>query len=229
MMVLYDETGTTVVVDGEDRPETYNAVHLVWLRDMILSGVTSNSIAADINGDMVIDARDLVALKKSLAEYGTTETPEGFVNVNDYYWKYGEEIVNVGVPGKEDWPPYTLSLTTFDFENQYCIDDYCFSYSDPAVSDIDALLNNSPEDEYARIYNNNLYSMAANDHYKYTYIENDTTITIEFNEYYSSGSIVFEKQGTDELVLTENTCPELSGISVGTVFEAYPRWEMMVN
>lgn len=66
--VIYDKVGTTVVVNGDQRIEEFNSTHLVWLRKILLSETESVNLAADINEDGKVDIKDLVCLKKKLAE-----------------------------------------------------------------------------------------------------------------------------------------------------------------
>ena len=65
--ILYDEVGTTVVVNGTDKSEDYNASYMVWLRKLLLTEQNPHDISADINSDGTVDMRDLVRLKKILA------------------------------------------------------------------------------------------------------------------------------------------------------------------
>ena len=65
--ILYDEIGTTVIVNGDEKIEDHDSSHLVWLRKILLSDTTSTTISADINEDGKVDIRDLVKLKKILA------------------------------------------------------------------------------------------------------------------------------------------------------------------
>jgi len=64
--VLYNETGTTVVVNGDEQPETFNATHLTKLTKLLFKEEKSNNIGYDFNKDFEIDILDLVRLKKNL-------------------------------------------------------------------------------------------------------------------------------------------------------------------
>lgn len=65
--VAYNNTGTTVVINGNDPTTLPNATNLAWLKKLLLKSDKSNNLAADFNNDGEIDIRDLVSLKKALA------------------------------------------------------------------------------------------------------------------------------------------------------------------
>lgn len=66
--ILYDETGTTVTVNGDDKITDYNSSHLVWLKKILLLQTSPTNSAADINNDGRVNVLDLIRLKKLLAE-----------------------------------------------------------------------------------------------------------------------------------------------------------------
>ena len=66
-VTVYNNSGTTVCLNGQDIITSPNSTHLAWLRQVLLGNGLNNNLAADFNGDGEIDIRDLVALKKKLA------------------------------------------------------------------------------------------------------------------------------------------------------------------
>ena len=66
-VTVYNNSGTTVCLNGQDIITSSNSTHLAWLRQILLGNGLNNNLAADFNGDGKIDIRDLVALKKKLA------------------------------------------------------------------------------------------------------------------------------------------------------------------
>ncbi len=66
VFAVYDTEGTTVTVNGNNKPQKANSEYLIWLKKHLFENEQSNNIAADINDDFCIDILDLVALKIKL-------------------------------------------------------------------------------------------------------------------------------------------------------------------
>lgn len=152
-----------------------------------------------------------------------------FVNLKDYFWKYGEEIVNLNVPGKEASAPYEAELKIFDFYYCFLNESSCNAWVDPAIKDINTVYNSPNTDVKARIYNSKVYSAAAEANCDFTYVEEGSYVKITFKGEGEGSAITFEKRGVNELVVVYNTSSKLQNISVGTVFKAYPRWEIFAG
>ncbi len=149
-----------------------------------------------------------------------------FVDLKEYFWKFGEEIVNLNVPGKESLAPYTLELKLFDFYIGFINNSSCVAWTDTTVADMSSVYNAPNIDVCGRIYNSKVYSMMAETYCDFTFEDEGSCVKITFKGKYAGNTITFEKKGTDELVVTANTCSALESISVGSVFKAYPRWEI---
>ena len=149
------------------------------------------------------------------------EQQNAFVDLKKYYWKLGEESVNLNVPGKEGMAPYSLELLLFNFGHGFLNDSSCIAWIE-----YPALYNSPNTDVKARTYNNKVYSVAEETNYYYTYQESTTAVTITFKDQYAGQTITFEKTGTNQLVVAANNCSFLGDVSKGAVFEAYPDWEI---
>lgn len=65
IITQYDALGTSDKLDGIDEFETLDATTLVWMRETILDD--ENILAGDITRDGVVDVRDLMRLKRNMA------------------------------------------------------------------------------------------------------------------------------------------------------------------
>ena len=149
-----------------------------------------------------------------------------FVDLKNYFWKFGEESVNINVPGKEGMAPYTLELKILDFHVGFINNSSCVAWVDPTMPDISSVYSSPNTDVRGRIYDSKIYSATAETNYRFTYEEKDSLVKITFNEKDGGGTITFEKKGINELVLRSNTSSKLENIPVNSAFKAYPRWEI---
>ena len=77
IFAVYDTVGTTAIVNGREKITEPTATDLAWIRNLLLNEDYTNNYGADINGDGMVDTRDIVRLKKILAgEFNETTSSE---------------------------------------------------------------------------------------------------------------------------------------------------------
>lgn len=76
---VFNNSYTTVFTNGNNPIFKPDAESLVWLREILLSDLRNN-LAADFNGDFEVDIRDLVRIKKNIAEIADEEDKKDTLN-----------------------------------------------------------------------------------------------------------------------------------------------------
>ncbi len=146
-----------------------------------------------------------------------------FADLKKYYWKHGREIVNVGVPGKEGLAPYAVELVLLDFQRSSANVSAGDTWTEYTSSDSSYLYPTPNMDVKARVYNGRVYSVTTEAYPRFTYEVQDSLLVVTFAD---GGVITLKKNGSSELTVVSCTGTNLSSVSVGTTFKAYPRWEI---
>ncbi len=139
-----------------------------------------------------------------------------FVNMNDYYWKYGEN----------DVANQSAVIQLFDFEDDEYVQGFCGNFSNSNTFEVlDNYVKKFCQTWYLWVYDNHYYEMNATVKKYYTMEETDTHVTVTFSD--DDSEIKFQKKGRAVLKVISNTSTGQFGnhLPVGAELTAYPRWE----
>ena len=140
-----------------------------------------------------------------------------FVNLNDYYWKYGEE----------DTSNHGAVVQLFDFADDEFIEGWCGNFSTAnTFEDLDAYTEKFCQMWNLWVYDYHYYEMSVTVKLYYTFEETDTHVNITFLDG-DGGEIRLEKKDRATLKVISNTFTGRFGdhLPVGAELTAYPRWE----